>query len=116
MSAGERHNLVLPSGQNMVLAQGVADAFGGIILDRDGSIRDTTSDTITVATKLDTVAKTLTVAFDTPSTSGKYTVTVTAANLDATGTLYVDVLLAKSGGAAQIIDRIQFTVEDSAAD
>ncbi len=116
MSAATRENLVLPNGKNMVMTKDVADAFGGIVLDRDGSIRDLSSDTLTIAAKLDTTTKTLTIAKDSPNTDGKYTVTVPAAQLGAAGTLYVDIFNAKSGGAANPIKRLQFTVEDSAAD
>ncbi len=118
MSAGARHRLVLSSGKDMVLSKDVADAFGGIVLGRDNQPRDITNDTLSIAAKLDTIDKTanVTVAKDSPQTLGKYTVTVAVGATDTAAELFVDVKNAKSGGAAQIIDRLQFTVEDSDAD
>lgn len=118
MSAGARHRLVLSSGKDMVLSKDVADAFGGIVLGRDNTPRDISGDTLSIAAKLGTADKTVsvTVAQDGGGTGGKYTVTIAVGATDAAAELFVDVKNAKSGSAAQIIDRLQFTVEDSEAD
>jgi len=115
MAAPERYTPQV-AGKDIVLRKDVADAVGFIVLDRDDTVRDLTDDTLTVAAKLDTTAKTLTVAADSPTTAGKGTLTIPAAQLGAAGTLYVDIYLAKSGGAANLILAWQFTVEDSSAD
>ena len=62
MSAPARVNPKLPNGRKVVLRKDVADALGFEILNRDGTVRDLTTDTLTVSAKLDTVAKTLAVA------------------------------------------------------
>lgn len=116
MTAGLRERLILPDGKAMVLSVGVADDFGGVILNRDNSPRDTATDTITVSAKEGTTTRTLTVAFDTPSTDGGYTVNIPSAQLVAAAELFVDIYNQKSGGAKQIIKRLQFTIEDSDAD
>jgi len=119
MAAGARINVVLPNGEDAVLSKDVADAFGAIVIDRDGKPRDLTNDTLTVAAKLDTTAKTLTFVADANQTTtgkGKATLNIPAAQLDAAGTLYVDLKVTKSGGEANIVGRVQFTVEDSDAD
>lgn len=119
MASGARINLALPDGQDMVLSKDVGDAIGAVVVDRDLKRIDLTTYTLTVATKLDTTTKTLTFAADANQTTtgkGKATLTLPAAQLGAAGTLYVDLKVAKSGGEANIVKRLQFTVEDSAAD
>ena len=118
MASGERINVILPDGKALVLSVGVGDAIGVIVLDRDNEPRNLTSDTLTVAAKLDTTSKTLTFAADTQTGTGvgKATLTIPAAQLGAAGILYVDLKVAKSGGEANIVKRLKFTVEDSDAD
>lgn len=118
MAAPARHNVILPDGSTAVLSKSVGDSFKGVVLE-NGAPRDISSDTLSVAAKLDTTAKTLTIAAVSPQTGtgkGAYIVTIPAAQLDATGTLYVDVKHQVSGEEAKIVDRWQFTVEDSSAD
>ena len=100
----------LPNGQAVVFRVGVDDSFGVEFIDRNGQPRDISTDTVTVATKLGSVTKTLTIAKDSPNTDGKATVTVPAAQVSGAETLYIDVKLAKSGGNAQITHALQFAV------
>lgn len=100
----------------MVLSKDVGDAIGVQIIDRDGEVRDLTTDALTVSAKLDTAVKTLTFVADSPATDGKATLTIPAAQLSATGTLFVDLKWNKSGGEANVIARLEFVVEDSEAD
>lgn len=119
MAAGARANITLPDGAEMILTQGVADAYGVVVVARNNARLDLTGYTLSVSAKLDTASKTLTFTADANQTTtgkGNATLTIPAAELDAAGTLYVDLKLAASGGAANIIGRHQFTVEDSAAD
>lgn len=118
MAAPARHSVTLPNGEVAVLSVGVGDSFGAVIIE-NGSARDISSDTLSVTAKLDTTAKTLTIAAVSPQTGankGKCVVTIPAAQLDAAGTLYVDCKHQKSGEEVKIFDRWQFTVEDSDAD
>ena len=121
MAAPERHRYFI-DGKAAVLAVGVGDSFGGTILD-SGLVRELNAgpDTLSVSAKLDTTAKTLTIAAvganpQINNDIGRYIVTVPAAQIDAAGELYVDVKNKKSGEEAKIVDRWQITVEDSAAD
>lgn len=118
MPAPARTHYIMPDGENAVLAVGVGDSFGGTVLEA-GSRRDISSDSLAVSAKLDTSAKTLTIAAVSPQTGtgkGRFIVTVPAAELSAEGTLYVDVKIQLSGEEAKIIKRWTFTVEDSDAD
>ena len=117
MAAGTRVDGVLPGGEDaMVLSKDVGDALGVQIIDRDGSARDLSSDALSVTAKLDSTSKTLAFTADSPASDGKATLTIPAAQLAAVGTLYVDLKWAKSGGEANVIARLEFVVEDSAAD
>ena len=119
MAAPTRHRYFI-DGKAAVLSISVGDSFGGTILDA-GAARDISGDTLSVAAKLDTTTKTLTIAASgaTPQTGndiGRYIVTVPAAQIAAAGELYIDVKNKKSGEEAKIVDRWQITVEDSSAD
>jgi len=117
MAAGPRVFLTLPGGEDeMRLTKDKGDAIGVQFIERDGSVRDLTSDTLAVAAKLDTTAKTLAFVADSPATAGKATLTIPAAQLAAAGVLYVDLLWNKSGGPVTVVGRLKFTVEDSDAD
>lgn len=95
----------LPDGTRLELSVGKFRAFGVQIENRDGSPRDISTDTLTVAAKLEDgdgnlATKTLSVAKDSPNANGKATVSVPASEVDGVGTLHVDVLVQKSGGTA----------------
>lgn len=112
MPAPERTDYILPNGKAAVLTTSVGDSYGGVVLDADGP-RDISGDTLSVVAKLDTTSKALTAAAVSPQTGeskGRYIVTIPAAELDATGTLYVDVLNQKSGEEAKTVARWQFSV------
>lgn len=119
MPAGARINVTLPDGKEMILSQGVGDAIGVVVIDRDNRRRDLSGDTLSVAAKLGTTSKTLAFTADPNQTTtgkGDATLVIPSAQLDALETLYVDLKVQKSGGEANIVKRFQFTVEDSAAD
>jgi len=115
MAAPARTRPTYPDGREVVLRVGRDDALAFVIKDDAGEPRDNATDTYSIAAKLDTTTKTLTVAKDTPSTDGKGTVTFPAAQLDAAGELYVDIMAAKSGGNANVEIAWQITVEASPA-
>ena len=119
MAAGARINVLLPDGRAIVLSKDVGDKVGCVVFDEDGSLRDLTSDTLSVAAKLETTAKTLTFAAQANQTTtgkGLATLTIPAAQIDAAGTLYADLKVQVTGDEAVIVARVQFTVEDSSAD
>lgn len=99
---------------NEKLTVGVHQDYGIEVYNRDGTPRDMTSDTLSVTAKLDTTSKTLVFAADANQTTtgkGKATLSIPAAQIGSAGTLYVHLLLAKSGGSANIIKRLQWPVE-----
>jgi len=112
--AGDRVNITIPNETGYeTLTVSIAASYGVVIENRDGTARDLTTDTLTVAAKLDTTTKTLVFAADANQTTtgkGKATLTIPAAQLGAAGTLYVDLMVTKSGGSANIGKRLQWTV------
>ena len=100
----------------MRLTVGVGDAIGVQFIERNGSVRDLASDTLAVNAKLGAAAKVLSFVADSPSTDGRATLTIPAAQLTGEGTLYADLLWNKSGGPVTVIARLKWTVEDSDAD
>lgn len=117
MAASDYEFVTLPNGKTMTLSVGVADAAHLIVL-QDGAKLDLTDYTVTVNAKLDTTAKTLTVAKaanQTTTGKGKVILTIPAAQLDAEGTLYVDIKAQESGGPDVTILRRKWTVTTSLA-
>lgn len=123
MAAGERIEVLLPDGKAVLLAVDVGDAIGVQVLGRGNDKRDLTDDTLTVDAKLDngttSSAKTLTFTADANQTTtgkGQATLVIPAAQVSETGTMHVDLKIQKTGGEANIVKRLQFTIEDSTAD
>lgn len=117
MAAPRRTRPKLPNGQPVVLRQGVGQPLGFEVLDRPGVVRDLTNDTLTVSSKLNGVAKTLTAAADSPATAGKGTLTIPSSEVDASGMdMFVDIKGAKVGGEAEVLIAWKIEVEDSPAD
>lgn len=123
--AGSRILVTLPGEDGPeLLSVGVAASYGVIVLNKDDTPRDLTGDTLTIAAKLDTTGKTMTFVADANQTTtgkGHATMNFPATELNAAtdpvaGTyLWIDLKVQKSGGEANIVKRLQFTVEDSAA-
>lgn len=119
MAAPARHDVILPTGETAVLTKDGGDSFSAYFHDDDGSPRDISGDTQTAVAKLGVTSKTLTLAAVSPQTGrdkGRCVLTIPAAQLDAAGTLVVDLKNQISGEEAKIFDKWQFTVEDSDAD
>lgn len=116
MAGPKRYRPKLPNGEDVILTAGKDDALKFQILDDDGEPRDNATDTYSVAAKLDTTAKTLIVSKTTPSADGQGVVTFPSAQIASGGELYVDIMVAKSGGDPNVSIRWQITVEDSDAD
>lgn len=119
MPAPESHYVTLPNGKIAVLRAGVGDAFEFTVLDTNGTPRDLTGDTLSVVAKLNTTSKTLTLtkrANQTTTGKGRTLLVIPQAVLDATGTLYADLKVAKTGGEAQIYESPKWSVVNSDAD
>ena len=114
MATAARQQAILPDGKNMVLTQGIADSFGGLIEEFDGTPRDISSDTLTAQAWLNDASKTVTVAAASPqtgNTKGRYVVTIPVAALDGTGTFEVNVQNQITGEPAKLVARVTFTVQ-----
>jgi len=117
MASPDRETVFLPDGKAMMLTVGVQAYFAWRIKDEDGTPRDLTSDTPSIAAKDDIAVRTLTVANranQTTTGKGYVDVTVPAAQvITGGGTMLMDIKLTRSGLVVENVAKLQATIEES---